>query len=256
MSNFTIILSPAKALNFEKKSQAKEYSISAFAEKSSELINELRNFSVDDLMVLMKISPAFAELNFERFLKWNLPFTLQNSKQAISAFVGHAYAGLQANDFDDNDFDFAQKHLRILSGLYGVLKPLDLIQPYRLEMGTKLKNQQGKNLYEYWDTAITEQLNKDFSGNQNYLINLASNEYFKAVKKQLLNAEIITPIFKENKDGKYKTISVYAKKARGLMTHFIIKNKIKKTEHIKTFDSEGYIFNKDLSKGNEWVFTR
>lgn len=256
MQKLITILSPAKALNFEKPSHAKNYSMPTLLSNSAELISELRNYSIDDLIKLMNISPKLAELNKERYVKWNLPFNINNSKQAISAFTGHAYQGLQADDFNENDFDFTQNNLRILSGLYGVLKPLDLIQPYRLEMGTKLETKQGKNLYEYWNTIITNEINKDFKGDENYLINLASNEYFKSIKKKNLNAEIITPQFKENKNGKFKMISVYAKKARGLMTRFIIKNQITKIEHIKAFDYEGYVFNNDLSKDNNWIFTR
>ena len=205
----------------------------------------------------MNISIKLAELNFERYTRWSLPLNEDNAKQAILAFNGHAYSGLKADNFNENDFDFAQKHLRILSGLYGILKPLDLILPYRLEMGTKLENPKGKNLYQFWDELITTELNKDILNSENnILINLASDEYYKAIKINKLNANVIKPVFKENKNGNYKVISVYAKKARGLMTRFIIKNKLTNPSDIKAFNTEGYSFNNNFSDKNTFVFTR
>jgi cytoplasmic iron level regulating protein YaaA (DUF328/UPF0246 family) len=205
---------------------------------------------------LMSISPKLGELNANRFQTWQLPFTPGNAKQALLAFKGDVYTGLDADTFSESDFAFSQKHLRILSGLYGVLKPLDLIQPYRLEMGTKLGNARGPNLYHFWDNKLTESLDKELESDDNVLINLASNEYFKSVKVKSLKARMITPVFKDMKNGQYKMISFYAKKARGLMSAYIIKNKLEEVESLKGFDSEGYCFNPDMSKGDEWVFTR
>ncbi len=196
-------------------------------------------------------------LNSERFLNWHLPFTPENAKPAILAFRGDVYTGIDADSLSTEDFYFAQKHLRILSGLYGVLRPLDLIQAYRLEMGTKLKNSRGKNLYEFWGNKITEYLNHELSSHKNMtLINLASNEYWSVVKPAMLQTQVITPVFKDEKNGQYKIISFFAKKARGMMVAFMLKNKIEQAEDLKAFDREGYQFNAKMSKGNEWVFTR
>jgi len=205
----------------------------------------------------MGISPKLAQLNFERFINWQLPFSTDNAKQALLAFKGDVYTGLDAYSLNEDELQTAQNDLRILSGLYGVLKPLDLIQAYRLEMGKKLQTKKGNNLYEFWGDKITKEINKSLiAKNDKYLINLASNEYFKAVVKKKVKAEIITPVFKDFKNGQYKVISFFAKKARGLMTRFIIQNKITDPEHLKAFNSEGYNFNPQLSKNTELVFTR
>lgn len=205
----------------------------------------------------MSVSQKIADLNVGRFKTWNKKFTAKNAKQSVLAFKGDVYTGLDAESFTSKDFSFAQKHLRVLSGLYGLLRPLDLMQPYRLEMGTKLDTQHGKNLYQFWGSTITEGLNKQLKKTKSkYLINLASIEYFKAVKPKELNAEIITPAFKEYKDGEYKMIGIYAKKARGLLSRYIILNQLKNPEEIKSFSEEGYKFNKKLSDGNTWVFSR
>jgi cytoplasmic iron level regulating protein YaaA (DUF328/UPF0246 family) len=205
----------------------------------------------------MGISDKLGVLNYDRYQEWSTPFTEDNAKQAVLAFNGDVYTGLDANSFKADEFKFAQKHLRILSGLYGLLKPLDLMQPYRLEMGTKFANQRGKDLYQFWGETITEALNKQLkSVKSDVLVNLASNEYFKSVKPKLLNAEVITPVFKDWKGDKYKIISFYAKKARGLMAAYIIKNKLTDVEAIKGFDYEGYCFNEGMSSAKEWVFTR
>jgi len=186
-----------------------------------------------------------------------LPFSPDNARQAILAFNGDVYTGLDANSFSDTDFSFAQQHFRILSGLYGLLKPLDLMQAYRLEMGTRLDNVRGNNLYQFWGDIITKELNQALTEQgDNILVNLASNEYFKAVNKKTLKAEIITPQFKDWKNDQYKMISFFAKKARGLMARFIIQNQLTDIEQLKTFDLAGYEFNADLTQGNEWVFTR
>ncbi len=252
-----ILISPAKSLDFETKSTSQNFTEAAFLNESQALIKLLRRLSTDEIADFMGISPKLAQLNFERFLNWQLPFDMENAKQAILTFKGDVYTGLDAESLSETELQTAQKDLRILSGLYGVLKPLDLIQAYRLEMGKKLQTSKGNNLYEFWGDKITNEINKTLSekGDQ-YLINLASNEYFKSVDKKKLKAEIITPIFKDLKNGQYKVISFFAKKARGLMTRFIIQNQITNPEHLKAFDSEGYIFNPNLSKNNELVFTR
>lgn len=252
-----LVISPAKTLDFESAPVTKTHSNPSFLSNSQQLIDQLKELSQADVASLMKLSDKLAALNVARFGSWETPFTPENAKQAILAFKGDVYTGLDAEHFSEDDFSFAQDHLRILSGLYGLLKPLDLIQPYRLEMGTKFANSHGKNLYEFWDMLLTDTLNKEFSNEKEpVLINLASNEYFKAIKVKSLLAEIITPVFKDWKNGQYKMISFYAKKARGLMAAYIIKNRLKDPEQLKCFDSEGYYFSQEQSTGNEWVFLR
>jgi len=252
-----LVISPAKTLDFESAPVTKTHSNPSFLANSQQLIDQLKELSQADVASLMKLSDKLAALNVARFGSWETPFTPENAKQAILAFKGDVYTGLDAEHFSEDDFSFAQDHLRILSGLYGLLKPLDLIQPYRLEMGTKFANSHGKNLYEFWDMLLTDTLNKEFSNEKEpVLINLASNEYFKAIKVKSLQAEIITPVFKDWKNGQYKMISFYAKKARGLMAAYIIKNRLKDPEQLKCFDSEGYYFSQEQSTGNEWVFLR
>jgi len=252
-----LVISPAKTLDFESAPVTKTHSNPSFLSNSQQLIDQLKELSQADVASLMKLSDKLAALNVARFGSWETPFTPENAKQAILAFKGDVYTGLDAEHFSEDDFSFAQDHLRILSGLYGLLKPLDLIQPYRLEMGTKFANSRGKNLYEFWDMLLTDTLNKEFSNKKEpVLINLASNEYFKAIKVKSLQAEIITPVFKDWKNGQYKMISFYAKKARGLMAAYIIKNRLKDPEQLKCFDSEGYYFSQEQSTGNEWVFLR
>ena len=253
-----IVISPAKTLDFESPLKTKEHSDSIFLKEAEQLIGKLRKLSRPKLSKLMGISPQLVELNHERYQNWNLPFNTDNARPAIQTFKGDVYIGLDAPSFKKTDFTFAQKHLRILSGLYGLLKPLDLMQAYRLEMGTKLNySTKVKNLYQFWNDKITDALNEEFANEKNkYLINLASNEYFKSIKPKKLDAEIITPNFKDNKNGQYKVISFFAKKARGSMTAFIVKNKIKSIEDIKAFDTDGYIFNKELSNEKDWIFTR
>jgi len=205
----------------------------------------------------MKVSKKIADLNFDRYEVWKKKFTEKNAKQAALAFKGDVYTGLDAESFSAADFKFAQKHFRILSGLYGLLRPLDLMQAYRLEMGTRLETDRGKNLYEFWGSTITDGLNKQLKKTKSeYLINLASNEYFKSVKPAELNAQIITPEFKEYKNGEYKMIGIYAKKARGMLSRYIIQNQLDNPEKIKSFAEDGYKFSKQLSNGNKWVFTR
>lgn len=251
------IISPAKTLDFESKVQTKKYSNPGFLNESEKLIHELRKFKPNEIAKLMSVNDDLANLNVERFLSWERPFKPENAKQALLAFKGQVFVGLDAKSLVESDLLFAQEHLRILSGLYGVLKPLDLIQAYRLEMGTKLKNPKGKNLYEFWGTKLADFINKELSKHkEKTLINLASNEYFKAIKPKTIQGEIITPVFKESRGADFKVITVYAKTARGLMSRFMIKNRIQNTEDLKAFDMDGYLFNQDLSTETEWVFTR
>ena len=252
-----IIISPAKTLNFDKQNLTETFSQAEFLGKSKELVNELRKLKPNEIGELMKISPKLAYLNFERFQQWKTPFTNYNAKQALLAFKGEVFTGINVDNYNSEDLEYSQEHLRILSGLYGVLKPLDLISAYRLEMGTKLAIGTHNNLYEFWDDKITKSLNTAIKKQgDNILINLASNEYYKAVKLNKLKAEVISPVFKDAKNGQYKIISIYAKKARGLMTSFIIKNKISNPEELKLFDSAGYFYNDKLSKPGQPVFTR
>lgn len=252
-----MVVSPAKNLDYETAPKAKQFSQPEFLEDSQRLMDELIKLAPHDLSELMGISDKLGTLNYDRNQSWNLPFDQDNAKQAVLAFNGDVYSGLDAPNFSAADFKFAQKHLRILSGLYGLLKPLDLMQAYRLEMGTKFNNKRGKNLYEFWGSIITDALNAQLKKTKGtVLLNLASNEYFKAVKPKQLTATVVAPVFKDWKNGQYKIISFYAKKARGLMAAYVIKNQITNIEDIKKFDSEGYCFNTELSDENNWVFTR
>ena len=252
-----IVVSPAKTLDYESALPTEEFSRPAHLKQSQLLINRLRDFSALDLSELMHISTKIAELNVERNHRWKTPFNLKNSRQAMFAFKGDVYTGLDAYGMSEQNIQFAQQHLRILSGLYGLLRPLDLMQPYRLEMGSRLETSAAKNLYQFWDMQITDAINKQLKAIQaNTLINLASNEYFKAVKPAKIKAQIITPAFKDFKNGEYKMIGFFAKKARGLMTRYIIDHELTQVEDIKGFDAEGYQFNPAMSEGNNWVFTR
>ena len=248
-----LLISPAKTLDMDGAIAIPKTTLSPFLEESALLINDLKKLRSTDIQDLMKISSNIAELNAERFNKWNLPFNETNAKAAVYAFKGDVYTGLEAESLSKDDINFTQEHLSLLSGLYGLLRPLDLMQAYRLEMGTKFANKHGKNLYEFWGNKITEEINKR---EKDCVINLASNEYFKAVNKKVLNAEIINPVFKDEKNGTLKIISFYAKKARGMMTRFIIQNRIKNVEEIKNFNLGGYAFSESLSNNKEWIFTR
>lgn len=252
-----LVISPAKNLDYETPAKTKQSTQPDYLQESQLLIDELKALAPQDVSKLMHISDKLGVLNYDRFQQWSPPFTADNAKQAVLAFNGDVYTGLDAESFKADDFKFAQKHLRILSGLYGLLRPLDLMQPYRLEMGTKFENQRGKNLYDFWGETITEGLNQQLKTlKTEVLVNLASNEYFKSVKPKALNAEIITPVFKDWKGDKYKIISFYAKKARGLMCAYAIHNRITDAEQLKGFDYEGYSFNEGMSSAKEWVFTR
>ena len=251
------VLSPAKTLDYESPSITDQTSTPQFMDQSALLVDDARALAPDDIRSLMGVSEAIASLNHERFMNWAPESTTANAKQAILAFKGDVYTGLEAETMSTNDLEFAQVHLRILSGLYGLLRPLDLMQPYRLEMGLKFSNQRGKNLYEFWGERITDAINADLaSAGTETLVNLASNEYFKAVKTKSLNADIITPQFKDLKNGQYKMISFFAKKARGVMARYIIDNQLTDPEQLKSFTGSGYYFSAEQSSGNNLVFLR
>lgn len=251
------ILSPAKTLNFNRDYKIEKYTEPLFKQEAFELIKELRKYSPEELSSLMKINQELSELNFFRNMEFDIEHNISNAKQAALTFHGAVYQGLRAEEFNNDQFDYAQEHLRILSGLYGVLRPLDIIQAFRLEMSIKLNNPKGKDLYDFWKVKITDYFNKEMISQKNQtLINLASNEYFTAIDTKKFNGNIITPVFKEYKQGKYKIIAIYAKRARGLMAKYIIENKIDSVEGLKGFEEEGYVFNEDLSKDEELLFTR
>ncbi|BBN80717.1 UPF0246 protein [Pseudoalteromonas sp. A25] len=252
------VISPAKNLDFETPATVTQFTQPELLEHSEELIKVCRTLSPQQVGSLMKISDKLAGLNVARFSEWSQPFTVTNAKQAVLAFNGDVYTGLDASTLSTEELNYAQSHLRILSGLYGVLKPLDLMQAYRLEMGTKLENSRGKNLYEFWGSIIAEKLNEALVQAQaTQLVNLASNEYFKAVDKKSLKADIITPIFKDCKNGQYKVISFYAKKARGMMARYIMEQKVTSLEELKRFDVAGYYYSEEATiKNNEPVFLR
>ncbi len=251
-----IVISPSKTLDFSPNS-FQIHTQPRQLEHSQELIETAKQLSLNELADLMKISEKLSQLNWQRYQDFQQPFTLDNSKQALLAFKGDVYGGIDSGNYTEEDFAFAQKHLRILSGLYGALRPLDLIQPYRLEMGARLQNKRGKNLYEFWGTQVTELLNQDFENDpMPLLINLASNEYNKVIKPKALKSKLLTLSFKENKAGIFKIIGIHAKRARGLMTDFIIKNRITDAERIKAFNNENYVYNESLSSQQEWVFSR
>ena len=251
------LLSPSKKLNLDSQDIIDHYTQCEFIKSAETLANEAKNLTENDLKDLMDISDKLAKLNRERFDRWALPFNQENAKQAVLAFDGGVYSGLKADTFSDKDFTFAQDHLRILSGLYGILKPLDLIQPYRLEMGVGFQNPKGKDLYAFWKESITKSLNKTLKKHSSpVIINCASIEYFSAIDLSKLNGDILSIVFKEYRDGELKFISFNAKKARGLMTQYIMKNKIDKLSDIKDFNYEDYKFNSKLSEDNTFVFTR
>lgn len=252
-----ILISPSKSLDFSNNNKTEINSKAKFTYQSEELINILKQLSTEDISKLMKISPKLSQLNYERYQVWQLPFSTANAKQALLAFTGEVYTGIDVESFSEEDFNQAQDCLRILSGLYGLLKPLDLIQAYRLEMGIKLENDKGNTLYHFWKNTISEEINNTLeNSNKEYIVNLASNEYFKAVDTKQMSKPIITPIFKDYKNGEYKIISFYAKKARGLMCKYIIQNKINTIEDLKLFHEEGYLYNDKLSTGMNICFTR
>ncbi len=250
-----IVISPAKSLDFETQTPTDQFTQGVFLSQAEKLNKVLRDKSPKQLSKLMSISDKLGELNWQRNQDWQLPFTNKNARQAVFAFKGTVYEGLDPYTISPEKFDQLQEKLRILSGQYGILKPLDLMQAYRLEMGTKLKVGQKDNLYKFWGDALTKTLNEEMKEGE-ALINLASNEYFKVLNKKLLKASLITPVFKDFKNGKLKMISFYAKKARGLMVRYIIDNNIEKAKDLIGFNYGGYAFDSNLSTETELVFTR
>ena len=250
-----VLLSPAKSLDFKSKLPTEKNSFLCF-EKEAEFLNSiLKRKSPKELSDLMGVSSKIADLNYERNHNWSLPFNSKNARQAVYAFSGDVYRGLDAYSIDTKKVDFMQSTVRIISGLYGLIKPLDLIQPYRLEMGTKLSFDNNRNLYDYWKEKITNQLNSELLENEPVL-NLASNEYFKAIDSKVVNADIYSANFKQYKDGNYKTIAIFSKKARGMMTRYIIENNITDINSLKSFNYDRYIFNENLSSDKELIFCR
>ena len=250
-----ILLSPAKSLDYKSVLPTSKISEGCFLNEAQYLNNIIREKSPNELSDLMSISPSLGDLNYQRNNSWSLPFSSKNARQCIYAFSGDVYRGLDSYTIEEDKIDFMQNSVRIISGLYGLLKPLDLIQPYRLEMGTKIQVDDNKNLYEYWRQKITIQLNKELADNEPVL-NLASNEYFKAIDRKVIKTDIYTANFKQLKNGEYKTIAIFSKKARGMMTRFIIDNNITDINDLKSFNYDGYLFHESLSSKKELIFTR
>jgi cytoplasmic iron level regulating protein YaaA (DUF328/UPF0246 family) len=251
------VLSPAKRLNFKSAATTTKHSLPVFLKESKQLIGVLRSKSPVEIAKLMNLSSDLANLNYLRYGDWQTPFTPENSKPAALAFTGDVYLGLDSTTLNDRDWAWAQKHLRILSGLYGVLKPLDLIQAYRLEMGTRLKTPRGEDLYQFWGEHLTRVLNEAVAEQRTrVLVNLASREYFEAVDDSAIDARIITPTFKDLKNGRYKFLSFYAKKARGLMARYIIDNRVSTLKGLRDFDVAGYYYSESESRSDNWVFLR
>jgi len=252
-----IVLSPAKTLDFESPIKVNKTTEPDFIPRSAELISTLRTMPPAQIGSLMSISDSLAQLNVARYASWSKKFTADNSRPAMLAFDGDVYEGPDARSLNARQLDWAQKHLRILSGLYGLLRPLDLMQPYRLEMGTRLATKRGKDLYAFWGDQITEALNESLTvAKAQALVNLASEEYFKSVKPAKLDRPVITPVFEEWKGGGYKIVSFFAKRARGLMARYAIEHKLSKPEQLKDFDSEGYAFDAKASNEARWIFRR
>ncbi|QEL54378.1 peroxide stress protein YaaA [Chromobacterium paludis] len=252
-----MVISPAKTLDYQTPAPLPRHSLPELLDHSAELIRVLRQKSPLDIAKLMDISDALANLNVGRYADWQPAFAPDNAKQAVYAFMGDVYEGLDAASLPSQGVDYLQDHLRILSGLYGVLRPLDLMQAYRLEMGTRLDNPRGKNLYAFWGDIITNQLNAQLEAlGSRTLVNLASDEYFKSVKPKALNAAIVTPVFQDRKNGQYKIISFYAKRARGLMARWAAERGIRDAQALRGFDSEGYVYDAAASSELSWVFRR
>ena len=251
------LISPAKTLDYESTLPTDEHTLPRLLHHSQQLIDVSRKLSASEIAKLMSVSEKIANLNVERFRDWQSDFDLSNARQAIFAFKGDVYTGLDAYSLTQADLEYAQRHLRMLSGLYGLLRPMDLMMPYRLEMGTKLANPRGHNLYEFWGGEITQLINQDLSeAKSDLLVNIASDEYYKSVKESKIKAEIIKPVFLDQKNGKYKVISFYAKKARGLMARYIIENKPNTVDDLKSFNTDGYYFDAESSLKGELVFKR
>ena len=251
------VLSPAKTLDYETPPRTRKATQPQFLQLAAELVEDARRMSPEDIQSLMGVSENIAALNHARFMNWHPDFTRDNAKQAVLAFKGDVYTGLEPESLDAKALTFAQKHLRILSGLYGLLRPLDLMQPYRLEMGLKFANRGGSNLYEFWGEQITEAVaNALKKSGSPVLVNLASNEYFKSIKPALLDAQVVTPVFKDLKNGQYKIISFFAKKARGVMARYIVEQQLNEPEAIKSFTGAGYYYSAKDSSDKQWVFLR
>lgn len=252
-----IVISPAKTLDYENPAPTRKWTEPDYLDQSGTLVKRMRDFSGPQLADLMKVSPRLADLNVARFQDWAPPFHEENAKQALFAFQGDVYQGLDASTLEGPDLTWAQKHLRILSGLYGLLRPLDLMQPYRLEMGTKVKVGEARNLYDFWGSDITEGLNKALgAARTQVLVNLASNEYFKSVRPKELDGEIVTPVFKECKDGELRVMALFAKRARGIMSRAIVQNRWTEKDQLRTFSEQRYRFDPDESTDTQLVFTR
>ena len=252
-----IFLSPAKSLDYNTPPQVATHTQPAFLKQSEILIRQLRKLSPADIANLMDLSDPLALLNFNRYADWRLPFTPENAKQAVLAFDGDVYDGLAAKTLSADDLDFAQQHVRILSGLYGILKPLDLMQPYRLEMGTKFANKAGKDLYAFWGERLLDAINAELAAMPRPVaVNLASEEYFKAAVGRKINGQVIQPVFEDWNNGKYRIVSFYAKRARGLMTRYAVINRLDEPEGLKGFADDGYAFVPEVSEERRWVFRR
>ena len=252
-----VVLNSSKTLDMQPPARKFKHSIPEFFTESASLIKELRKLSAAELAKLMKVSEKLAVLNADRYRNWKIRPGSANAKQALMAFKGDVFNAMAVESYTVEAFDFAQQHLRILSGLHGILRPLDLIQPYRLEMATQLSTRSHKNLYEFWGDKIHRSLNAVLAEEKSgILINLASLEYFKTVKADRLKATVITPVFKEQRDSAYRVVAIYAKKARGRMCDFIIRNRLKQPEKLKSFNLDGYRFQAKLSSNTEWVFVR
>ncbi|KVN00811.1 MULTISPECIES: peroxide stress protein YaaA [unclassified Burkholderia] len=254
-----IVLSPAKSLDYETPPHVSHHTLPQFADDAAALIDELRRLSPQQIGTLMSISDPLARLNFQRYADWSRTSTPVNAKQAVLAFNGDVYEGLDARSLSSDDLDYAQRHVRVLSGLYGLLRPLDLLQPYRLEMGTRFANARGKDLYAFWGERITHALNAELKtrgGASRVLVNCASAEYFKSVKPKLLDARVVTPVFEDWKDGRYRIISFHAKRARGLMARYVVEGRIGSPDALKDFASEGYAFDEAASNDDTYVFRR
>ena len=252
-----ITLSPSKGQDFETPAATQRYSIPQQLEQTDILVEALRKYDLDALRSLMSVSENIGKLNVERFRQFTTPFTPENSKQALYAFKGDVYGSIEAETYTEQDLEFAQAHLRMLSGLYGYLRPLDLIQPYRLEMKTRLQNPRGEHLYACWGERITDLLNRDLAEQvEPTLVNLASNEYFKSIRPRKLEGRLLNINFKETRDGKSRVIAIFAKRARGLMANWIIRERIENSAALKTFALDGYRYDAALSDEKQWTFCR
>ncbi|MVW73584.1 MULTISPECIES: peroxide stress protein YaaA [unclassified Bordetella] len=251
------LLSPAKKLDYDTPVHIEQHTQPLFVKQAQELIKVLKKLSADEVAELMSLSPALAQLNVNRYAEWKPTFTQDNARQAVLAFNGDVYEGLQASSLSQARLEWAQDHVAILSGLYGVLRPLDLMQPYRLEMGTRLATPKGKNLYEFWGTSIADYLNERLADQKSpIIVNLASEEYFKSVDQKVLKARVVQCVFQDWKNGAWKVISFHAKRARGLMARYAIEHKVAKPEGLQKFDSEGYAYDADASSADKLVFRR